>query len=474
PQSSASFSKQVQEFDSVREFFTSATIVSAVDLPFTLIFLALISYLGGWMVLIPIALMLFLLLSSWFIKGKLSEAIDESSKLATQRQAHLLENLNLLQQIKHHNAEAKSQRQWEAIINNMAEWQVRSKFLSNSMSHILMSVQQLSSVLLVIAGVYQIFAGNLSMGGLIAIVMISGRAANSINQLTMLILRYHQCKSAITSLESTMALPQEDNQKAQLSGEFEGRVQIQGLCFQYPDTEQKVLDGISLSIKAGEKVALVGAAGSGKSTLLALLARQYQVAQGQLQYDQIDAAMWPVARLRKRIGFMPQMPLLHFGSIIDNIVMGLNEVSKEQLSDAIYASGVVTFIQQLPKGLETQVGELGRNLSGGQRQAILLARTLINQPTMLVLDEPTSFMDQRMKQHVIKQLQQLKATIVIASHDPALLSICAVHYPLQQGKLLDKVVNNTAARRATVTIKDQDGKVVKPGQSIDIKAGRDE
>ena len=132
------------------------------------------------------------------------------------------------------------------------------------------------------------------------------------------------------------------------------------------------------------------------------------------------------------------------------------------------------FIQQLPKGLETQVGELGRNLSGGQRQAILLARTLINQPTMLVLDEPTSFMDQRMKQHVIKQLQQLKATIVIASHDPALLSICAVHYPLQQGKLLDKVVNNTAARRATVTIKDQDGKVVKPGQSIDIKAGRDE
>ncbi len=411
------------------------------------------------MVFIPMGLMVFLLLSSWLIKSKLAEAVDESSKLSTQRQAHLLENLNLLQQIKHHNAESRSQRQWESIINNMAEWQVRSKFLSNSMSHILMSVQQLTSVLLVIAGVYQIFAGALSMGGLIAIVMISGRAASSVNQLTMLILRYHQCKSAITSLETTMALPQEHNQKAQLSGEFAGQLTLQALTFSYPDTEQPVLNRISLMVKAKEKVALIGTAGSGKSTLLALLARQYQVAYGQLQFDGVDAALWPVARLRASIGYMPQMPLLHFGSIMDNLVMGLSEVTKEQLTNAINASGVSTFIQQLPKGLETPVGELGRNLSGGQRQAILLARTLMNSPRLLVLDEPTSFMDQYMKQHVIKHLQKLNVTMVIASHDPALLAICSAHYPLQQGQLLDKI-EKSPARRTKVTLKDQQGNVL--------------
>ncbi len=436
PQSSASFAKQVQEFDSVRDFFTSATLVSAIDLPFTLLFLALISYLGGWMVAIPLTLMILLLFAAYLIKDKLSEAVDESSKLATQRQTHLIENLNLLQQIKHHNAEAGSQRQWEQIIDAMSNWNVRSKYLSNSISHLLVSAQQLSSVLLIIAGVYQIFAGALSMGGLIAIVMLSGRASGSINQLAMLLLRYHQCKSAISSLENTMSLPQEKNQQAQVEGQFQGAIDIQSVSFAYPESEKKVLDNISLHIATGDKIALVGAAGSGKSTLLSLLARQYQSSNGQILYDAVDANLWPVMRLRASIGYMPQLPLLHFGTVISNVTMGLSSISKEDLTQAIDRSGMGYFVQQLSEGIDTPVGELGRNLSGGQRQSILLARTLINQPSLLVLDEPSSFMDQAMRQHVFAALAASKSTMVIATHDQTLLSLCDKAVVMDKGRIV--------------------------------------
>ena len=183
PASSGAFAKQLQEFDSIRDFITSVTLVTAVDLPFTLLFLVLIAWLGGVMVFVPLTCMVVLILLSIFMQKRLSVTIEESSKLSTQRQAHLVESLNMLAEIKQNNGQAKATRIWHETVSSLADWQNESRISSNTLSHSVMNCQQLVSIGLIITGVYQIHQGNLSMGGLIAIVMLSGRASSAINQI---------------------------------------------------------------------------------------------------------------------------------------------------------------------------------------------------------------------------------------------------------------------------------------------------
>lgn len=439
PQSAAAFSKQVQDFDSVREFFTSATLVSAIDLPFTLLFLGLMAWLGGYMVFIPLTIMLILIGLAFYLRPELSQAIDESSKLSTQRQAHLLEQLNSLVEIKQLNGEASAQTRWEQLVDSMADWQIKSRQLSNNMSHSIMSLQQLNTVLLIIAGVYLIFAGSLSMGGLIAIVMLSGRAGNSINQLAMLLLRYHQSKTAMLSVEAVLALPQEQAKAQSLEYDtFSGSISCNNISFTYPEQKHPVLQNISLELKPGEKIAIVGRAGAGKSTLLALLAGQYQSFEGHLLYDKLDSSLWPKKTLRRNIGWVSQAPSLLFGSIISNLASGVNAISKDSLQKAIEQSGMQFFLSQLPDTLETSVGEGGRFLSGGQRQSVALARALLPDPSLLILDEPTAAMDKQMQKYVRQQLKIRHGAMIIATHDPELIQCCDKMLVLEQGRIIQR------------------------------------
>jgi ATP-binding cassette subfamily B protein/ATP-binding cassette subfamily C protein/ATP-binding cassette subfamily C protein LapB len=454
PKSAAAFSKQVQEFDGVREFFTSATLVSAIDLPFTIFFIAIIAWLGGWMALIPLCIMIALGLLAWMTKKPLNHAMDESSKLSTQRSAHLIEQLNLLPEIKQQNGEALATAKWEQIVAVMSDWSLRSKGLSQRVSHSIVSTQQITTVALIIAGVYQIFAGNLSMGGLIAVVMLSGRASNSINQIALLMLRYHQCKQGIDSLENIMNLPQEKAKPSSSQlGNFDGAIQLEQVSFVYPDSEMKVLQDISLQIKAGMKLGLVGRAGAGKSSLLGLLAGQYEVNDGSISYDGVESSWWPKSRIRARTGYVGQTPVLQFGSIMDNLTVGANTIEKNHLGEAIHHSGMGSFVSYLEQGLETQVGEMGRYLSGGQRQAVTLARAMLRNPSLLLLDEPTSQMDQQMKLVVKNYLEGVEQTVVLSSHDPELLNLCDELIVLERGKIIsrgkpEKILGSKTAGRA--------------------------
>ncbi|MDP5253902.1 MULTISPECIES: ATP-binding cassette domain-containing protein [unclassified Vibrio] len=436
PLSSGAYAKQVQDFDTVREFITSATLVSVVDLPFTLLFIGLIAWLGGAIVLVPITVLTLVILLSLILQSHLSQSVEESAKLSTQRQAYLIENLNQLVELKQANGQAKAQEKLEQTLSQMVDWQIQARHSASTMTHSVMGLSQLNSIALIVVGVYLISAGQMSMGALIAIVMISGRASNSIASIASLLLKYRQTKTAMESVKSILMLDQEQKPgdhtiDADLSGQFTAR----HLGFKYQDHDMDALYSLNFDIQTGEKIGLYGNAGSGKSTLLAILAGQYQGTAGQLLIDDIDIRHWSLSALRRQTGWVSQNPNLFFGSVLENITLGMNNIAPEKLASALTQSGVTRFIDRLESGLETQVGEFGRNLSGGQRQAVSVARALLHQRSVLLLDEPSSSMDNGQERQLIETLKQRRETLVIASHRKELLQLCDRIFVLDHGRL---------------------------------------
>ncbi|MCH4295896.1 type I secretion system permease/ATPase [Shewanella sp. 3B26] len=440
PASAGAFAKQLQEFDSIRDFLTSATLVALVDLPFTVLFLALMAWLGGWMVMVPVLAMLCLIGMSLILERRIAAAVEKSGQLSTQKQAHLIETLNLLPEIKQAGAQHKAQRLWDANIRELADWQNESRIASNTLSHLVAASQQLVTVGLVVTGVYQIYAGNISMGALIAMVMLSGRAASAINQIAILLLKYRQTRAAMTAVESILALPQETRAQSLNAGKlgFDGSVALRNASFSYPDQPMPAFSDINLSIQPGERIGLFGAAGAGKSSLLSVLAAQYQPSSGQLFYHGLEASQWSQDYLRRHIGWVGQQPLLSYGTVLDNLLLGLTEVDEQKLARVLVTSGIDKLLDRMGAGLSTQVGEFGRQLSGGQRQAILLGRALLREPKLLLLDEPTSALDERAENQIIASLKALErdVTLVIASHQPKVLAMCDRVLIIDKGRIV--------------------------------------
>ncbi|MCG2837283.1 type I secretion system permease/ATPase [Photobacterium sp. WH77] len=439
PQSVGAFARQIQEFDSVKDFFTSITLVALIDLPFTALFLLLIGWLGGAMMFVPVTVMLGLLLLSAVMKNKIADTFTESGRYSTQRQAQLFDSLSTLTEIKQNNAEGLVQKRWEQTVVALSEWQTQSRYYSNLVSHSIMSSQQLVTVFLIALGVYQIAEGHLSMGGLIAIVMLSGRAAGSVNQLSMLLLRYQQTRSAIDGLNQIMALPQEETPHQVIDrGEYKGSFALDNVSFRYPDSELDVLENITFSVKGGERIGIIGNAGSGKSTLMALIARQLQPTHGQMYYEQLDANLWPPSVVRNAVGWVGQTPGFIFGTVYENITFGNDVIDESRLANAIELSGLNAYMPRLIHGLETQVGENGRHLSGGQKQAVAIARAFYRHSSLLLMDEPTTGLDKQATTQLFQSIQGLPrdTSIVICSHQSSFLSLCDRILVLDKGKLV--------------------------------------
>lgn len=425
PASTGAFAKHLQEFEAIREFFTSATVAALIDLPFAFFFLLIIWIFGGYMVVVPLVCIVLLSVYSFYIQEPLKRSIEEGSRLASQKYANLIEGLAGLEAVKVFGAEGNFQYKWEQAVSHMANWGIETRRITNRIATLASFCQQMATVALVVLGVYLISEGELSMGGMIAAVMLSSRAIAPLVQLSVLSTRYNQAKSALDILGKIMDSPseQEDDRQYIQHTVLQGQIEFDNVTFRYPDSEQDSLRNVSLHIRPGEKVAIIGRVGAGKTTLEKLLLGLYRPQSGAIRIDGYDLAQLHPAVIRRNIGCVPQDITLFFGSIRDNIIVGNPLTDDMRVLRAARRGGVTQFTNRDPNGLERQVGEGGRLLSGGQRQAIALSRALLNDPPILLLDEPTSNMDNRSEGLVKEELARLGAdtTLVLITHRTTML-----------------------------------------------------
>lgn len=427
PPSVGAFARHLQEFESIREFFTSATIASLIDLPFALLFLTLIWLMAGNLVLVPVAGVVILIAYSLLIQAPLRRAIEEGSRLASQKYANLIESLAGLETLKLFGAQSQFQYRWEEAVAHMANWNIKSRRITDGIQNTAGFVQQASNVGMIILGVYLIAEGELTMGGLIAATMLSGRAIGPLVQLSLLSTRYNQAKSSLTIIEQVMSMPdeQEEGKRYIHRPMIQGKIELDKVTFHYPNSPVASIRDLSVTINPGEKVAIIGRIGSGKTTLERLIMGLYQPTEGHVRIDDTDIKQLHHIDVRRNIGCVPQESVLFYGTIRDNITLGRPLADDRDVMDAANRAGVTVFTQQDPAGLERQVGEGGLLLSGGQRQAVAIARALLGRPPVLLMDEPTSAMDNRSEMQIKHQLSQLTSseTLVLITHKTTMLDV---------------------------------------------------
>lgn len=440
PPSVGAFARHLQEFESIREFFTSATISSLIDLPFSILFLIIIWLMAGDLVYVPIIGVCILIIYSLLIQAPLRRAIEEGSRLASQKYANLIESLAGLETVKLFGAQGQFQHRWEEAISHMANWNIKSRRITDGIQSTAGLVQQASSVGMIILGVYLIAQGNLTMGGLIAATMLSGRAIGPMVQLSLLSTRYNQAKASLKIIEQVMAMPDEQEQGKRYIHRpmIQGKIELDKVTFHYPDSPIASIRDLSLTINPGEKVAIIGRIGSGKTTLERLIMGLYQPTEGHVRIDDTDIQQLHHIDIRRNIGCVPQESVLFYGTIRDNITLGRPLVDDREVMDAANRAGVTVFTQQDPAGLERQVGEGGLLLSGGQRQAVSIARALLGRPPVLLMDEPTSAMDNRSEMHIKNQMKQLTPTetLILITHKTSMLDVVDRVIVMEKGTII--------------------------------------
>ncbi|WP_059371197.1 type I secretion system permease/ATPase [Achromobacter aegrifaciens] len=427
PVSVGSFAANLRSFESIRDFIASATITTLVDLPFILLFLLALAWISPWMVLPPLVAIVLILLVSLAAQARMESLTMASYQASSQRNATLVEALTGLESVKTLNAQGSIQRNWERATEYIALTGGKLKLISSSTVGFVQAIQQLVSISVVIIGVYQAQESAISMGGIIAASMIAGRCLAPLGQVAGLLMQYQNARTSLGSIDNYMKLPIERPAEAEFLHRpvFHGGIEFRDVTFSYPGSKQPVLKKVSFKLKPGEKVGIIGRIGSGKTTLEKLALALYQPTEGAVLLDGVDVRQIDPADVRRAIGHVPQDPLLFYGSLKHNLAMGAPYADDASILAAANMAGVTDFANLHPDGFDMIIGERGESLSGGQRQSVAVARALINDPPILLLDEPSSNMDHQSEAQLRKRLGEASATktILLVTHRTALLDL---------------------------------------------------
>ena len=435
-----SFAQNIHDFQGLRDFLSSLTLTALIDLPFCLLVLLAIGWLGGPLVWVPLLAFGLALGLGWLLQIPLKASLERTMALAAERQSTLIETLGGLEALKVQNAEGERQHHWEQTLGTLGRLELRTRQLSSLVLHLGQALQQLSGVVLLVWGVYLIIGGGLSMGGLIACYMLNSRALAPLGQLSGLLTRYQQARLTKRNVDQLMTLPQEraGGERPPVAHELRGDIECRRVSLRYPDQREPALRDLSLRIAAGERVAILGRSGSGKSSLARLLVGLYPAERGGLLLDGLDIEQLDIAEVRRQIGHVPQDIQLFSGTLRDNLVLGARQASDERIREVAELAGVQAFAQLHPQGYGLPVGERGQRLSGGQRQQVALARALLLDPPLLVLDEPTSAMDAASEERLIQRLLPVLQgkTLVLVTHRTSLLALVERVLVLDRGRLV--------------------------------------
>ena len=427
PPSVGAFANNLHEFESFRDFFTSATLTTLIDLPFAVLFILVIALLGGPLAWIPLAAIPLVIGVGVLLQAPLNDTVKETYQHLGQKHATLIETLTGLETLKSIGAESPMQRRWEQTVGVLATLGLKTRFLSALGVNFSTFVQQIATIAVVVYGVYLIAAGDLTMGALIACTLLAGRALAPLSQVAGLLARYHQSVATLHTLNKIMELPVERPVgKVFLHRPgLQGGIEFKDVSFSYPNQQVSALNGISFKIAPGERVAVIGRIGSGKSTLEKLILGLYPPASGAILIDGADLRQLDPAELRRNIGYVPQDIGLFYGTVKDNIVLGAPYADDAAVLRAAEIAGVTEFVNRHPQGFDLQVGERGEGLSGGQRQTIAIARALLLEPPILLLDEPSNAMDNSTEERFKQKLAALLTgrTLLLVTHRASLLSL---------------------------------------------------
>ena len=440
PASVGSFAANLRSFESVRDFIASASLTTLVDLPFVLLFLVAIAWVSPWMLIPPVVAIAAILLVSFWAQARMESLTLKTFQASSQRNALLVESLTNLEAVKTLNAQGGVQRLWESSTQYIAYMGGKIKFISSGTVNFVQTLQQLVTIAVVVIGVYQVQDSALSMGGIIAASMIAGRCLAPFGQVAGLMMQFHNARTSLNSIDNYMKMPVEHEADREFVSrpDLRGAIEFRNVSFSYPGSEQASLSGVSFSLRPGERVGIIGRIGSGKTTLEKLVLGLYQPSEGSVLIDGVDARQIDPVDLRRAIGHVPQDPMLFYGSLKHNLLVGAPFADESDMLHAARIAGVDEFVARNPKGYDMLVGERGESLSGGQRQSIAVARALINDPAILLLDEPSSNLDNQSEAQLKRRLEEAARdkTILLVTHRTALLTLVDRLIVIDGGKIV--------------------------------------
>ena len=440
PPSAGVLASNMKEFESLRDFFTSATMVALIDLPFVLVFIGVIALIGGPIAFVPLVAIPLVVGLGFYMQKPLREVTQQSLHENALKNALLFETIIGLETIKVQAAEGNIQRRWEELTEKASRIMVKSRQLSAFTQNWAVFIQQLVSVGIVFVGVFMIAEGLITQGALVACVLLSGRTMGPLAQISGLLTRLSQSREALVQLDDLMRKPVERPAGKHFVSfpNMHGRVEFRDVVFAYPGQETPSLKEVSFLINPGERIGIIGAVGSGKTTLERLLLNLYAPTSGSVQIDGTDVRQIDPGDLRRNIGAVQQSPQLFYGSVRENITMGHEMAPDRAVLKAAELSGVMEFLRESSAGLDTQVGERGEALSGGQRQAVAIARSLLYDPPILVFDEPTASLDPASEMRLRRRLDVLcqNKTVIVITHKGAMLELVDKLILLDRGQVV--------------------------------------
>jgi ATP-binding cassette subfamily C protein LapB len=439
PRSVGSFASSLKDFDSIRSFLTNTTMTALIDLPFSILFLAVIFYIGGIIAFVPLTIMLLILIFSLMKRKALYEQIASSHQAAARKNSILIETLQNIETIKTQVKEGQTQWLWEEACGEIATKGLKTREMTASITTVTSFLVQLNTVFVIIIGVYLIQDLSLTMGGLIATMILSSRCVAPMGQAATLISNYEDAKASFVLLNDLMQQPSERSSEKNFIklDKIYGKIEFIDVTFTYPDADLPALKNVSFTIEPGERVAIIGRIGSGKSTIEKLILKLYEPDGGSIVIDGIDINQLDPAQLRQNIGYVAQEIQLLKGTLKDNILGRSTHVTDQQLIDAAQLSGVAEFAHKHPKGYQMPIEERGSGLSGGQRQCVGIARAFLLNPTIMLLDEPSSNLDQSSESELMTKLKHslLGKTTLLITHKLNLLSLVEKVIVIKDGQV---------------------------------------
>ncbi|ENN86716.1 Type I secretion system ATPase [Rhizobium freirei PRF 81] len=441
PMSTGEYANRVTQYEFVREFFTSNTIGILIDSLFVVIFLVVIYMIADWLVIIPAVAFVLSVVIGLVAQAQIGKRMATAANEASRRQSLLVETISTIETLKSLRAEATMLRRWQELTKYSSRTSEDIKHISSNAINMTMLLQQMVSVLIVVAGTYEFADGKIAMGAIVATVMLASRAGAPLGQIAMTLARFRQATMSLRILDKIMEQPDDRPSTVGFVNRQirSGGFSFQNVSFQYPGSDQAVINQLSFTVAPGEKVGIIGRIGSGKTTLGRLLDGLFQPTNGRVLIDGVDIRQYHMAEVRAAVAVAGQSSDLFSGTVKENLLLGRADASDEELLAVSRMTGVEEFVSVHPRGFDMPVGERGANLSNGQKQALTIARLLLTRPKIVFLDEPSGAMDLASERHMINKLTDAfgpETTLLVATHRYSMLELVDRLIVIDRGKIV--------------------------------------